>query len=130
MVCIFHESLGCRALPAPASRAQPSSVVCERLPHPTLPFHDLVLPSSPPPPPPQPQQPEPDCLSRKPKWKQQTHHRLPAGHTEGSFLTPAGDVGRIFLQLLQELPDGLAVVGNLAFLQERFELGGGKGEEE
>lgn len=39
MGCVFHEALGCGALP--------SWVVCERLPHPTAPFPGACPPSSP-----------------------------------------------------------------------------------
>lgn len=117
--CFLHEALGCRVLPALAPEPCRVQLFVNICPTPRAPVSMVSL-SLLPLPPAQPQQPESVCLSRKPKWKQQTHHRLPAGHAEGRFLTPAGNVGRIFLQFLQELPDRLAVVGNLAFLQERF----------
>lgn len=106
-------------LPAIASEPCPVRLFVNICPTPYTPV-SIILSSLLPLPPTQLQQLESDCLSRKPQSKQQTHHRLPAGHAEGSFLTLAGDVGRVFLQFLQELPDRLAVVGNLAFLQERF----------
>lgn len=50
----------------------------------------------------------------------ETHHSSGIGHSEGGLLSPSCDEAAVLLHLVQQLPHGLAVIGDFAFLQECF----------